>query len=328
MSNRFSFSTADEVITLLVSANEHLREQNQQLSFLSCQMAGAFRDSGYEPLGTSMASALLNCEEISKQIGLITAALGRYREELYRLYTDGLIQKAGLPEPTYDNSPRFGQNGEALEQQNRQLAFLSEVKHRLREKDIPTTAREVYASLGSKCTVASNAYTGTAHYHPKKQYIKFHLESDLQHPCGPLSSYFHEVGHMIDFQARDGGRLSSDASFGEALRADCRNYIASVQKRYACSEDGACFHIRQEMMRCVNLYADASDIMGALTGGACQGIWGHSQEYWQKDPDRFRREAFACFFSAVMGIQGRAEAVQHFFPTAYRRFLELLKEAL
>lgn len=330
MSNRFSFSTADQVISLLTAANQHLREQNRQLSVLSRQIEAVFRDSGYQPLDAAMAGSLLSCEEISKQIDLIAAALGHYREELYRLYTEDLIERAGLNDPGCDASgPRFGSNAGALERQNRRLAFRDEVKRRLRAAGIPAAAREIYASVGSKCAVASSEHTGTAHYDPGKQCIRFNLEADLNSPCGALSTYFHEVGHMIDFQTRSGGAISDDAAFGDALKADCRNYIAAVRQRDNCSKATACLHIRRELMQRdkINLYADASDIMGALTGGVCQGVWGHSQSYWRRDPNNFRQEAFASFFSASMGTEGRAEAVQHFFPTAYQRFLQLLKEA-
>lgn len=88
MSNRFSFSSADELISLLTMANTRLREKNRQLLGLTRSMAEAFRDDAYTPLATDMARAVLNCEEISKNISLIAAALRRYRDDLYQLYNE------------------------------------------------------------------------------------------------------------------------------------------------------------------------------------------------------------------------------------------------
>lgn len=325
MSNRFSFSTADDLIRVLTAANAHLRERNLQLSDLSRRMAGLFQDSQGDPAISDMARALLNCEEISKQIDLITAALGSYREKLYKLYTDELVQEANLAGLIYGAAPRFGTAGRELADQNRHLAFQNEVALRLRDRDIPITARRAYAVLGSKCAIASEKYAGVAHYHPGKKHIKFDLEADLQHPCGPLSSYFHEVGHMIDHQARASGRLSEDVAFFDALRADCQNYMAAVQVRYRCSPSEVCQYIRRELVSGLNTCADVSDIMGSLTDCTCQGLWGHSRNYWRQYPPRIQKEAFANMFSAAMSGGQRAAAVKRVFPTAYRRFEQLLE---
>lgn len=326
MSNRFSFSAADDLIGLLTMANAHLREKNQQLGGLTRSMAEAFRDEGYEPLAADMVRAVLNCEEISKNIDLITAAVGRYREDLYRLYTEGLVKEAGLANIA-DSTPQSGKDGDP-EHQNRQLVFQSEVKGRLMNRSIPLAARTVYAKLGSKCTVASNRYMGTAHYNAALKCINFNLEADLQNPCGVLSTYFHEVGHMIDFQGKAIGHLSDDAAFTAALKADCQNRISALQDRYGFSEAEARWYIHRQLMSNVNLYADVSDIMGGLTNGECQNIWGHSQAYWAKDPGRVAREAFANMYSVMMSDEHRVAAMKEFFPTAYQRFGELLEELL
>ncbi len=44
-----------------------------------------------------------------------------------------------------------------------------------------------------------------------------------------------------------------------------------------------------------------SDICGALTACRCQGDWGHSPEYWEKEPSRVEKEAFANMFEASIG---------------------------
>lgn len=328
MSNRFSFSTADDLIKALQTANTRLRQKNLELAALSRRMGTAVQDDSFNPMAAGMRHALLNCEEISKQIDLITAGLGSLREKLYQAFTEDLVREAGLAGVIYNAAPRFGAAGKDLEHKNRRLAFQNEVTLRLRDRNIPLSVRRVYASVGSRCTVASEEYTGLAQYDPREKNIKFNLANDLQNCRGTLATYFHEVGHMIDHQAKSGTRLSDDAAFGDALRADCSRYIAGVQQQYACSQQEACGYICAELMSDVNLYSDISDIMGSLTDCACQNIWGHTRAYWRENPKRFRREAFANMYSAAMRSPQRTALLQFYFPTACKRFEQLLEEAL
>lgn len=100
MSNRFSFSSADELISLLTMANTRLREKNRHLLGLTRSMAEAFRDDDYAPLAADMVRAVMNCEEVSKNISLITASVRRYRDDLYQLYNEKpakTAETAGVP---------------------------------------------------------------------------------------------------------------------------------------------------------------------------------------------------------------------------------------
>ena len=68
-----------------------------------------------------------------------------------------------------------------------------------------------------------------------------------------------------------------------------------------------------------------SDICGALTACRCQGDWGHSPEYWEKEPSRVEKEAFANMFEASIGDNKKLTMMKNYFPTAYSRFEAIIK---
>lgn len=325
MGDRFSFESADELIRLLKTSHTVLGNQSDKLMLLYKQLGSVFKDGGYLELMGNMNGAYSASQSARQQLGVIIASIVKYKEQLYQLYTEDLITQIGFENITYEPTVRFGASGEELERKNRQFAFQNEVKARIRDKSVPNSVKEVYATVGSKCVVASNAYQGTAFYSPSSGSIKFNLESDLSNPCGTLSTYFHEVGHMIDFQTNSLHRLSDDRPFINALHDDCEKYLSHTEQRYGCSREDAYYHVSRELMSNNNLYADVSDILGGLTKCQCQNLWGHSLSYWECEPERIQREAFANMYSVAFGSQERIDAMKKYFPTAYARFEQILE---
>lgn len=325
MGDRFSFDSADELIQLLKTAHTVLGNQSDQLMLLYKKLGDAFRDDDYLELLGSMNDAYKASQSTRQQLGVIIASVAKYKERLYQLYTEDLITQIGFENITYEPTVRFGAAGEELERKNLQLAFQNEVKAKVRDKNVPNSVKEVYATVGSKCTVASNTYRGTAFYSAASGSIQFNLAADLSNACGALSTYFHEIGHAIDFQTHSEQRLSDDKAFIDALHTDCEKYLSYTEQRYGCSREDACHHVTQELMSNNNLYADVSDILGGLTNGQCQNLWGHSSSYWKKDPRRVQREAFANMYSVTYGSQERVDTMKKYFPTAYARFEQILE---
>lgn len=326
MGNRFSFDSANELVLLLKTAHSLLGKQSDKLMLLYKQLGNAFRDGGYLKLMGDMNGAYNASQATKQQLGAVIASIVRYSEQLYQLYTEDLITQIGFEHIAYEPTVRFGTAGEELERKNRQLAFQNEVKARIRDKNVPNVVKEAYAAIGSKCIVASNVHQGTAFYSPTSGSIKFNLESDLSNPCGTLSTYFHEIGHMIDFQASPAKRLSDDKAFIDALHTDCEKYLGYTERRYGCTREDAYYHISRELMSNNNLYSDVSDILGGLTQCQCQNLWGHSLSYWEYEPKRVQREAFANMYSVAFGSQERIDAMKEYFPTAYARFEQILEE--
>jgi len=186
--------------------------------------------------------------------------------------------------------------------------------------ETPRNAKRIYMLVGSRAVIADDMFDGTPHYSIDNNEILFNLPNDFRNPCGVLSTYFHEVGHMIDYNACNGAILSNDELFSKALTEDCSHYIKTVMETHGCSKDTAYDFIRRELMSDNNLYSDVSDIMGSLTNGHCQNLWGHSRSYWMEDAKRIQREAFANMFSTSMQGEKKIEAMKQFFPNAYKRF--------
>lgn len=326
MKDRFSFESADELIQLLKTAHTALGDQVDKLMALYKCLGNVFKDGGYLKLMGDMNGAYNASRSARQQLGMIIASITRYKEQLYQLYTEDLITQIGFESLSNEPTVRFGSKGEELERKNRQLAFQNEIKARIRDKSVPSHVKEIYAAVGSKCVIASDVHQGTAFYSPASGSIRFNLETDLANPCGTLSTYFHEIGHMIDFQTNSAHRLSDDKTYITALHADCERYLSHTEQRYGCSREDAYYHVSQELMTNNDLYADVSDILGGLTKCRCQNLWGHSLAYWEYEPARVQREAFANMYSVAFGSQERVDAMKKYFPSAYARFEQILEE--
>ena len=120
----------------------------------------------------------------------------------------------------------------------------------------------------------------------------------------------------------------NDKTFCNAVKSDFKDYVFQTMKRYGCDRSEAYYHIRNELYADSNLLADISDIMGGLTDCECQGAWGHSKKYWNTDPQRVYREAFANMYSTALGNPQRIAVMKKYFPTAYERFEKLLEDTL
>lgn len=66
-----------------------------------------------------------------------------------------------------------------------------------------------------------------------------------------------------------------------------------------------------------------SDLIDATTNGQLHGNYGHSRNYWTR-PGNLQAEAFAHFFEASMGDQGKLELLANFFPTAFGIFSSMI----
>lgn len=329
MADKFSFTSADQLIQALSSAHQALKTQTDQLLRVFTVLGQSFRDDAYEELRQEMDRSHQASRDVIEELAFTIAQLCKYREALFQLANDEIHDSLGFsPVPYGGAQPRYGEQGEQLAAKNRQLAFQNEVAERVANPELPASVRKTHAKLGARCPVASQQTHGTAHYNPVTRRIHFNLEEDLQNDCGSLSTYFHEVGHWVDHNARPGRCLSDTPSFRQALEQDWDTYVQATQLRYGCDLDTAYYHIEQELMQDVDLHADVSDIIGGLTQCKCQNPWGHSPKYWKKDPTLLTKEAFANMYSSSMGSPQRIALFNRYFPTAYRKFTELLEGLL
>lgn len=320
MSEKFSFKTAEELILILNNANSSLERNNEYLFKLYKQLKSGFNDPTYEEYYTTISRTYDESTEIINSIRETTIRLERYKEELYKYYIEDLITKIILP------IVAIGFYRGQKKRKDKQIKQFSEcIKEKLVAKDVPYVVKLAYMRIGSRCNIMSSEHSGVAYFDPIRNGIVFNLEEDLHNECGSLSTYFHEVGHMIDYNASLEKRLSDDKEFIAALHSDCKQYINDVITYNNCTIEEAYRIIKSKLMIDNNLYSDVSDIMGALTDGKCQNLWGHSRSYWDRDKNRLQREAFANMYSTSMQGEKKIKVMKEFFPTALERFEKLLE---
>ncbi|MBR5287395.1 MAG: zinc metallopeptidase [Clostridia bacterium] len=184
-------------------------------------------------------------------------------------------------------------------------------------------ARNLYNKHAASVQIENDHYEGTAHYNPSTGSINLHAGADAQNPKGAGTTYFHEVGHMIDHKSGSGGWLSSDPQYGNALKADVESHISNTMAKNNCSRAEAFDIISDELTGTEN--HSISDMFGSMTNGQCQGDWGHSRNYWQNDSTAFQKESFAHMFEASIGSPEKLQRIQRYFPRAYSVFESLIR---
>ena len=130
---------------------------------------------------------------------------------------------------------------------------------------------------------------------------------------------------MIYYYAGNGHSwLSDDPLFRDLLEQDAESYIHKVMLEKHCDIEEAYEHVSEEIAG--DWCANVSDIFGSLTHCRCQGEWGHHYTYWDGDPSRVPKEAFANMFESSIGSAEKIDMMKKYFPNAYKRFEYLLKE--
>ena len=187
-------------------------------------------------------------------------------------------------------------------------------------------ARSVFDRFAGELKVQNADYPAdqTAHYsphgtadHPRGVY--YNAGADLTNPRGPGTTYYHELGHMIDNASTEyQGNLSNTAEFGDALMEDGRNILSIYESMTDKQKENFVSVISQD-------YAHStSDLIDAVTGGQLYVRYGNSREYWQY-PGNLQAEAFAHFFEASMGGGGKKDLLSNLFPTAFGKFSEMIE---
>ena len=186
-------------------------------------------------------------------------------------------------------------------------------------------ALNLYNRHAASVQFENDHYNGTPHYLPSTGKINLHADADAQNPKGAGTTYFHEVGHMIDHKSGSGAWLSSNSQYGAALKADVESHISGVMSSHGCNREEAFDIISEELEGTQN--HSLSDMFGSMTQCRCQGDWGHRPEYWQQDPDAYMKESFAHMFEASIGSPEKQQRIQQYFPRAYSVFESIIRRA-
>lgn len=162
-------------------------------------------------------------------------------------------------------------------------------------------------------------FGGTPQHKNGKVYLD--ITADATNQRGAGCTFFHENGHALDYYA---GWLSDDSQFFVALKSD---YEAALKATGKKTKDDQRFALSMELCKpdIANKANGVSDILDGLSKGKCKGWYGHGAKYWRDRPDfGVQREAFAHMNEAAY-LDGQREMINKYFPTAYKRFIELLE---
>lgn len=202
--------------------------------------------------------------------------------------------------------------------------YMSAVNKRLSLDGTNELAKDLFDEYSSQIRIVDYDFTGTPFYNSLSNGIKLNAIADMYNSTGSCSTYFHEVGHMLDDLSGNGHAwLSSDPDFKKCLVQDVETYIQKTMIRTHCEMQEAYDIISEEISGDWN--AGVSDIFGSLTNCRCQGDWGHHYTYWQRDNTRVEKEAFANMFEASIGSTKKIEAMKKYFPSAYSRFEYIIR---
>ena len=147
-----------------------------------------------------------------------------------------------------------------------------------------------------------------------------------------------EISHITKYC--EGYDLTMSTSDEDKKKIDdIKQYIENhpeISDKYS-TEDIVTYRLVRNMMQesvsedengnKIDLYETTSDILGGLTDGICQSTWGHSNEYWASDDSRITSETFAHMFQTSIDNGEELQVLKEIFPTAYDKFLEMVKQA-
>lgn len=211
------------------------------------------------------------------------------------------------------------------EQHDISSRYSQAVQSRLNSEETNPYAQRLYNEYSEFIRIVDSDFTGTPFYNSVSKGIKLNIMADLHNPTGNISTYFHEVGHMLDDYAGNGHSwLSDDPLFRDLLEQDAESYIHKVMLEKHCDIEEAYENVSEEISG--DWCANVSDIFGSLTHCRCQGEWGHHYTYWDGDPSRVPKEAFANMFESSIGSAEKIDMMKKYFQNAYKRFEYLLKE--
>lgn len=195
-----------------------------------------------------------------------------------------------------------------------------------RRGDAVPEVRTVFDHFSGKLTIrdASLPADEIPHYapyaspgHPRGVY--YNAAADEHNPRGAGTTYYHELGHMIDHTAGGlAGNLSRTDAFADALRADAQNIIDIFDHMSENAKQSFLRRLEQDDAH------SASDLLDALTAGRIAGRYGHTAEYWTYEGN-LQAEAFAHFFEASMGGGSKYVLLTTLFPSAFGEFSKMIE---
>ena len=193
-------------------------------------------------------------------------------------------------------------------------------------------SREVFdVAVGKKkLSIVDGDWKGGAHFNPydktgKKKGVYYNAKADEldDKNRGKGTSFFHEIGHMLDYCFGGNKCISSSEAFLSALNDD----LSKI--RVKLDTDALWKQKFLQMLFTDNSAHSISDILEGLTNGSICGKFGHMGgdiNYWNRDRYRVCNESFAHFFEASMGSGIKLRRIKICFPGAYKEYERILND--
>lgn len=198
------------------------------------------------------------------------------------------------------------------------------------EHAVDPNTKKLYIKYCRQIAIQTNTYTGHSHYEPFMNVIKYNKEKDAVNARGAGTTYFHEVGHLIDDKSDWNGKTSSDWSydFYDKLKKDTDNYVKKVKKENDLkTKKEAYLEIKNWLDDDLNNKSGVSDLLTGLSKYEIVGTWKHEKEYYTKH--KLENEAFAHFFEAGMAADDtKLKYIKQVFPTAFKEYQKMLSDDL
>lgn len=210
--------------------------------------------------------------------------------------------------------------------------FTNEYKRILKERYAfgEKVSREVFDIAVHKklLSVVDGDWQGGAHYYPlkkgdRKKGVYYNAKADEldEKKRGKGSTFFHEIGHMLDHSFGGNKFISSSEDFLSALNDDLSKIRIKLDADVSWKQKFL------EMIFADHSAHSISDILEGLTNGAICGRFGHMDgdiNYWNRDRYRICNESFAHFFEASMGGGTKLRRIKICFPSAFKEFEKML----
>ena len=187
-------------------------------------------------------------------------------------------------------------------------------------------AKRVFDKYDGEISIIDGDFADAPRYDSERKGISMSFSYDADNPRGAGSTYFHEVGHMIDNLAGGGGSSwasTRNTEFGDAIVSDVNQAISAHMVNQGTDRDQACEEISDLLNGDTN--HSLSDLFGAATDGRCQGDYGHDVRYWQ-NRDNIAIEAFAHMFEASMNDDAsKLRRLERYLPNAHAAFIRIME---
>lgn len=210
-----------------------------------------------------------------------------------------------------------------------------------RKNEADPVTKMLFDKISGKLRIVSDNWNKTPHYDPKLNGIYLDASVDTNNKRGEGSTFYHELGHMIDYTlAKEcGGQIktiSADPIFSEALEDDKKRIINMLRE----NPEGKTKFIEQLQKN--DMYHSLSDIIGGMrihhefNDNKQWGKYGHhtkeiggkrvyDESYWDREK-QLEKETFAHLYEAFMGNTQKRDILKNVMPKTCDAFSKVLRK--